>query len=216
MKRYDIINEIADSYGLKNYLEIGLRNPECCFNLIKCDTKMSVDPGLESEINLATYRYYSDDFFKKLDGNELDLPSDYKWDIIFIDGLHLASQCYRDFTNSLRHLAKNGFIVLHDSNPPTIYYAREDYTDYSTTARYDWCGTVWKAIQKIRTTHELDIITVDTDMGCCVIRNNKNNESLDVNINEFYDYNTFSQHRSEILNLKSVKDFKLWLTKTIK
>ena len=211
MERYDIINEIISKYNINNYLEIGVRYPWDCFDLINCNIKMGVDPGEESDNNLATYPYYSDDFFKKLENSELDLPKDYKWDIIFIDGLHLADQSFRDFQNSLNHLSENGFIVFHDANPPSIYYAREDYHDHSTIATGLWNGTVWKAIQKIRTDYDLDLVTVDTDWGVAVIKNKPNFSILSKNTNPFYEYNTFDKHRKQILNLISVDEFKQWL-----
>lgn len=211
MERYDIMNEIIDKYNLQTYLEIGVRNPWECFDRINCPIKMSVDPGVESETNYATYPYYSDDFFKKLENEELNLPKDCKWDLIFIDGLHLADQSYRDFTNSFRHISENGFVVFHDTNPPTIYHAREDYEDHSTPIGGWWNGTVWKSIQKIRTNFDLDVITVDSDWGVTVVRNKRNFIYLSEDINPFYEYNTFSKFRKEILNLKNIEEFKLWV-----
>ena len=211
MERYDIINEIISKYNTNSYLEIGVRNPWECFDRIKCGVKMSVDPGIESDNNMATYPYYSDEFFKKLENGELDLPKDYKWDVIFIDGLHLADQCFRDFKNSLNHCSENGFIAFHDASPPTIYHAREDYYDHSSLAGGAWNGTVWKSIQKIRTDFDLDLITVDSDWGVTVIKNKPNYSVISKNINTFYDYNTFNKYRKQILNLISVDEFKHWL-----
>jgi hypothetical protein len=211
MERFDIINEIILKYNTKNYLEIGVRNPWECFDRINCGIKMSVDPGLEIDNNTATYPYYSDDFFKKLDNDEIDLPKDYKWDIIFIDGLHLADQCFRDFENALNHCSESGFIVFHDASPPTIYHAREDYYDHDTPADGFWNGTVWKTIQKIRTDFDLDLITVDSDWGVTVIKNKPSYSLISKNINPFYDYNIFSKYRKQILNLISVDEFKHWL-----
>ena len=39
------------------------------------------------------------------------------FDVIFIDGLHLSEQVYRDITNSLSCLSENGYIICHDMNP---------------------------------------------------------------------------------------------------
>jgi hypothetical protein len=211
MERFDIINEIISKYNTKNYLEIGVRNPWECFDRINCSVKMSVDPGIESDANMATYPFYSDDFFNKLNKGELDLPKDYKWDIIFIDGLHLAEQCFRDFENALSHCSDNGFIAFHDASPPTIYHAREDYYDHSSPAGGWWNGTVWKTIQRVRTDYDLDLVTVDSDWGVTVIKNKPSYSLLSKNINPFYDYNTFNKHRNKILNLVSVEEFKYWL-----
>ena len=221
MERYDIINSLIERKGYKTYLEIGVRNPWDCFYRINCETKHSVDPGLETGggENLATHHFTSDDFFTALRSNLLDLPSDYKWDVIFIDGLHISDQVYRDFLNSTLHLNHNGVIVFHDANPPLSYYAREDYGDHSTPAGSYWNGTVWKAIQKIRTNpfgldnQEFKLLTVDSDWGVSVTWRERNTTIVSPALNEFYEYNSFARNKKEILNLLSVQEFQEWLQK---
>lgn len=211
MERYDIINLIVEKKGIRNYLEIGVRNPWECFDRIQCQNKMSVDPGIESEVNYATYKFTSDDFFKKLEKSELDIQSDYKWDLIFIDGLHLAEQCYRDFINSLKHLEEGGYIVFHDTCPPSWGYAREDYLDHSTPAGGWWNGTVWKAVQYIHQNHNLDLATVNSDWGVSVFKNSLPIKNLSKNLNLFFEFNEFDKYREEILNIKEISDFKEWI-----
>jgi len=122
--RIDIINFLSNKFEYKNYLEIGIRNPWECFDHVQCENKDSVDPGFETNDNVAKYKYTSDEFFRVLENNELDKETDFKWDVIFIDGLHTSYQVERDIKNSLNHLSENGTIVLHDCNPPTEYHAR--------------------------------------------------------------------------------------------
>ena len=117
MTRIDVINSIINRFGGKRYLEIGVRNTEDCFDKIVCKVKHSVDPGLEAKVNNATYKFTSDDFFSKLRSKKLDIPAHYKWDVIFIDGLHLAYQVERDVDNALGHLNPGGVIVMHDCYP---------------------------------------------------------------------------------------------------
>lgn len=52
MDRIEIINLISRNFGCERYLEIGLRNPEECLNLIECKDKDSVDPGFETKYEL--------------------------------------------------------------------------------------------------------------------------------------------------------------------
>ncbi|MEO7802885.1 MAG: class I SAM-dependent methyltransferase, partial [Ginsengibacter sp.] len=120
-KRHDVINFIAEKINAQNYLEIGIGNPDNNFNLVRITNKYAVDPGVEFEINLADFKMTSDDFFVQLKENALDITNDIKFDIIFIDGLHLAYQVERDILNSFQVLSDNGLIVLHDCNPPTEY-----------------------------------------------------------------------------------------------
>lgn len=205
MYRFDIINYLIKKHNYLNYLEIGVRNPNDCFNKIDVKTKHSVDPCVEFEADV-NYKYTSDSFFSLLESSNLDLPFNYKWDIIFIDGLHISDQVERDILNSLNHLNKNGYILLHDCNPPTIHHAREDFHDTSTIAEGNWNGTVWKAFYKLRSTrNDLKMWTIDTDWGVGLITRGKQ-ECCQFN-NPYYEYSKFAKERKDILNLISVDSF---------
>lgn len=205
MYRYDIINTLLKTYKLNSYLEIGVCDPEACFDKIKTQNKASIDPGVEYLENPVEFRMTSDEFFTKLKKGDTRFDSDYKWDIIFIDGLHLAEQCYRDIKNAISHTTENGFVLLHDCNPPDIWHAREDYLVNGSYA--NWNGTVWKAFYRIRTEGlNLETYTVDTDWGIGVIKK----ATSTVNIpqqNPFYEYNTMSANRKEHLGLITVEEF---------
>jgi hypothetical protein len=205
MYRYDILNDLISKYKFKKYLEIGVRNPDECFDLVKCEIKHSVDPGYENPNANIDYKFTSDSFFNLLKSNELNLQPDYKWDIIFIDGLHISTQVDKDITNSLDHLNKDGIIVLHDCNPPELWYAREDYIVDGIA--YGWNGTVWKAIYKLRSTRpDLFICTVDTDYGIGIIkRGSQNCCEFD---NPYYEYRQFEKNKKDYLNLVSIEEYK--------
>ena len=205
MNRYDIINELIKKCDYKTYLEIGVRNPDECFNLINCEIKHSVDPGYEDTENRVDYPYTSDNFFALLENQELNLSATHKWDIIFIDGLHVSSQVEKDILNSLNHLSENGVIVLHDCNPPELWFAREDYV--VDGVYHPWNGTVWKSIYKLRATRpDLFVCTVDTDWGIGIIKRGKQ-QCCNFN-NSFYEYRMFEQNRKEHLNLISIEEYR--------
>lgn len=195
--RTDIINYLIEKYNLKTYLEIGVRNPNDNFNKIKCDNKVAVDP----EPLIKTENIYvgtSDNYFQNISQNK-------KFDIIFIDGLHLEEQVDKDITNSLNHLNKNGFILLHDCNPPTEFHQREVYeVDGKFPA---WNGTVWRSIVKLRMNNtNLKINVIDTDWGVGVITKSNNEELFpkqDIN------YKLLENNREKLLNLISYCKFKL-------
>ena len=210
MDRIEIINLISRNFECGRYLEIGLRNPEECFNLVECEDKDSVDPGFETSLNLAKYKYTSDSFFLLLDSGSLDKPADYKWDIIFIDGLHTADQVERDILNSINHLSEKGTIVLHDCNPPTEDHARAEYYNFNTPAGGIWNGTVWKSVYKFRSLRpDLHICVADCDWGVGLIR--RGNQKLSEFNNPYYEYSVFSQNRKEHLNLIDPTDVGKWI-----
>lgn len=196
-KRYHLLNYLARKHGYARYLEIGVRNPKNNFNRIRVAFKEAVDPAPLAPI---AHTMKSDDFFAKLDATN---PS-VRYDMVFIDGLHIADQVERDVVNSLRYLNPGGVLVLHDCNPPDEQ-AQVDHFD--GTAKV-WVGTVWKAWAKLRATRaDLSMCVVDIDLGCGVIRTDK---QACIKAPATYDdmsYAFLSQNRREILNLVSVDRF---------
>lgn len=169
MNRTDIINYLIQKNNYKSYLEIGLDTGEN-FKKIKCDSKESVDPFIKDDhINgydlnygedipeniksLLTYRMTSDDFFK------ICIK---KYDIIFIDGLHLQEQVGKDIINSLKVLNKNGIIVVHDCLP------ENESMQIVPRQQAGWNGDVWKTIYEL-INQGLNINIVDCDYGCGII-----------------------------------------------
>lgn len=200
--RSEIINYLFSHREFDNtvYLEIGVRNPNDNFNKIKSKIKYSVDPGLEFEANPVDFKVTSDEFFEKLGRGEF-LTQETKFDVIFIDGLHLAQQVDKDIFNSLNYLKHDGFIVLHDCNPPSEWHAREDFLCKLTPSGVNWNGTVWKAFSKWRKEKNVSMCCIDTDWGVGVISKSLSfGEPLKIQ-NEFFEYNWFDENRKVILNL---------------
>jgi len=210
--RHELINSAIRKFGPNpRYLEIGVCDPSLCFDLIQTLEKDSVDPGVEFEANPVKYQMTSDEFFSKLEANELDKPVDYKWDVIFIDGLHLAEQVEKDIHNSLKHLNPNGFVFLHDCSPPDSYMARETY--FEKGYQEPWNGTVWKAFFKTRATQKyIDSCVVDTDWGVGVLRFGNNVSGLTLKDNEFYEYNVMAKNRTRHLGLINPVVWHKWLS----
>ena len=204
MSRINTINHIIGKYEFNKYLEIGIRFPDDCFNHINCELKDSVDPGYENSNNPAIYPYTSDSFFNLLETNQTDKPSDYKWDVIFIDGLHISYQVEKDIQNSLNHLSENGVIILHDCNPPSIDRSVEDFWGQP------WNGTVWKAIYKLRCSKpDIDICVLDWDEGVGIIKKGK--QKLYSFDNPYFEYRLFERERNQAINLISPQDLNSWL-----
>ena len=216
-QKKEIINHLIKTNNFTKYLEIGVYIPSDNFDLINVTTKHSVDPCVEFETDNVDYKYTSDDFFSYLENEKLELPSDYKWDVIFIDGLHISTQVDRDFNNAFNHLSENGFILIHDANPPTLWHAREDYL--VDGIRTSWNGTVWKAIYKLNALRsDLVVHTVggegaegyikgvgDCDWGLSVIHRGEQ-ECCEFN-NPFYEYRKFEENRKSHLNTINIEQF---------
>ena len=206
-KRTDVINKILSKRSNDTvYLEIGVRNPEDNFNAVKSAVKYSVDPGLEVKTNKADFKVTSDEFFKQLSTGEI-LSKDCRFDVIFIDGLHLAEQVDKDIDNALNFLKDDGFVVLHDCNPPTEWHARETYSFYSSPADGAWNGTVWKAFLKRRFEKSLYSCCIDTDWGVGILSKNINIGSSTNKVNPFFEYKEFNKYRKDYLNLISFEEF---------
>ncbi|MGC1633554.1 MAG: class I SAM-dependent methyltransferase [Gelidibacter sp.] len=209
-RRTQIINYFISLIDAQYYLEVGVRDPRKNFNRIQCENKFSVDPGVEFEDNPVDFKMTSDVFFKKLKDNELKIKSDIKFDVIFIDGLHLSNQVERDILNSLDLLNENGVIILHDCNPPSEFHQREQYDFVNSPARSFWNGTTWKAFYKARHHSDLFSLCFDCDWGVGVI--SKKQYPLFNNINgkvqnEFYEFSVLNEFRDEHLNLAT---FEQW------
>ena len=186
MKRHEIINRIMEKYDYNNYLEIGVRNPDDCFNKITCENKDGVDPMPEVP---CKFIMTSDDFFKQ---------NKTKYDCIFIDGMHDWEFVERDISNAKKCLNKKGTIIVHDCNPPTEAQ-QVPFVDRGKR----WYGSVWIAWIKALASRGWSGYTVDTDSGCGILQRGKNKyKKLAIN-----SYADFAEQRKEALNLISVDDF---------
>ena len=154
MTRTEIINYLIKKIEAESYLEIGVREPEGNFNKIVCKNKIAVDPvPLAPGIIALT----SDAFFKQ---------NESMFDVIFIDGLHVADQVERDIVNSLAVLNPGGYIICHDMNPTEELMQK---VPIETTGA--WTGDCWKAWVKLRSERDdLSMFVLNTDYGVGVIQ----------------------------------------------
>lgn len=192
MNRIEIINSLIKKNSYKTYLEIGVNTPAqpgYSHTSIEIETKHGVDPNVDT-----TFKMTSDNFFTQ---------NKNFYDIIFVDGLHIFDQAYRDITNSLKFLNPNGTVVVHDC------YPKKEITQRPERVSSVWHGDVWKAILKLRIENpNIEIYTVNTDEGCAIIKKGKQDLFRTKNETDIYNYNFFKKNKKEILNLVSVKEFK--------
>ena len=185
-RRYDIINKIIIKRNYTSYLEIGCFKDET-FNQINIKKKIGVDP-----VSGGNLRMTSDQFF---------IENKEKFDLIFIDGLHVYEQVIKDIFNSIKVLKENGIILVHDCLPRKLWY--QTPTRMSDT----WNGDVWKAIVECRTLENIDTYTCLADEGIGVIKLQKNNNLLELKLSNFKNlkYKEYYTNRESLMNIISVE-----------
>lgn len=188
--RTQLLNDLARRHSYRRYLEIGVRNAEDNFDHVCMVDKQGVDPASD-----CTHRMTSDEFFAQLHANE-------RFDLVLVDGLHLAAQVERDVSNSLRHLSPGGSVVLHDCNPLS---AEANSEHYEVGRR--WNGTVWQAVAKFRALRaDLFVCVVDIDEGCGIVRPGRQ-ECYTPWPPPALNYAYLAANRQRLLNLVSVAEF---------
>ena len=190
MNRISICNHLIATYGLDSYLEIGVRRKSSMFDRIVADHKKGIDPDPRAQ---ADYTMTSDEYFADHDD---------KFDLIFVDGAHLAKNVKRDISNGLKCLTNRGMILLHDMNPPTAFHARETYEVNGTFP--SWNGTSWQGYAWYRKhCPDLEMYVVDCDYGVGFVRWG----SQDTWDGPIEGYEDLEANREELLNLISVEEF---------
>lgn len=232
MRRIAVINEIIRRKGGDGvYVEIGVRNGKCFFN-IQAKYRVAVDP--EFRIAKRTYlkvygrnpmRWFrdsffsqtSDEFFKK----QRDLLMRLKPDVIFIDGLHTYEQSFRDVMNSLEVVSSGGVIVIHDCNPTNEIVAMPATSPMEVARKHPagwrgiWCGDVWKTVVRLRTLPDVESFVLDTDFGLGIVRKRKGTRpSLSGSLISIKDltYDDLAANRTDLLDLKPVEYFSEFLS----
>ncbi len=206
--RADILNYLLEvcrrisGTNATAYLEIGVRVPTANFSSINAFRKFGVDPGIEAPSQAVDFRMTSDEFFRKLDCNEV-LSPETRFDVVFIDGLHLAEQVDRDIANALRFTKDHGFVVLHDCNPPTEWFAREQYHFFREHSLDCWNGSTWKAFLKWRSMSSISSCCIDSDFGVGILSKSFSLGAPNTSPNPFFEYQVLSNNRTAMLNLIS-------------
>jgi len=108
-------------------------------------TKEAVFPHPNDQLILKDNSLFfigtSDDFFNSVDMEPLALT--------FIDGDHLYPQVKKDFWNAVYLTVSDGYILLHDTYPPSEDYVREER-----------CGSVFMLRQEIERDARFDCLTL--------------------------------------------------------
>jgi hypothetical protein len=186
--RLDMINYFIKKNDYKSYLEIGCDKNQI-FSQITLSKKIGVDPYSGGNV-----RKTSDDFFKE---------NAEKFDLIFIDGLHVYEQVKKDIINSINFLNKEGVILVHDCLPDTI--GKQAVPRY----KMQWNGDVWKAIVDLRQRDDLEIHTCFVDQGIGIIKKQINSSILKINKKtQDLKFSDFYHNHKEYLRIINLDEFK--------
>jgi hypothetical protein len=119
------LNSLANINSSQNYLEVGVCTGET-FLQIDVPFKIGVDPNFvfsfKDYANEDTkfYEMSSDEFWSNPHNNK------YKFDLIYLDGLHTFEQTFRDFCASLKHSHDSTIWLLDDTCPIGWFAAHPD------------------------------------------------------------------------------------------
>lgn len=174
MKRYELINLICEHIGAQDYLEIGV----CCgdtLSKVRAPNRLGVDPAADIESAPESVRAGlqgaamcdcdSDTFF----ANNTE-----RFDVVFVDGLHVYEQAIKDVLNGFNCLRPGGYVVAHDMLPAGKAEAAR------TRSTRIWNGDVWKMMFDIHHNHPaINSFVVDDDFGMAVLWVNDPNVRFD-------------------------------------
>ena len=149
--RTAIVNLLMADNPTGRYLEIGCAGNEL-FDAVMAADKVGVDPARG-----GTHRMTSDAYFAA--------NPDARFDVIFIDGLHLYDQVRRDLVNALAAINPGGWIALHDSFPRDWL---EEHVPQIVTS--GWTGDGWKVAFELLTTEGVEFRLVAIDHGVLVVK----------------------------------------------
>ncbi len=157
ISRPEAIQRLLDLFDSPHYLEIGVDHGDT-FRRVNASRKVAVDPKFNFEFpdvpdaNSTEYFHEvtSDVYFGEI------IKSDQAFDVIFLDGLHVAEQTIRDLLNATQFIKPDGIIIIDDvipssyhaslANTSDLYRVREFLVQRDNRFEGDqaWMGDVFK------------------------------------------------------------------------
>ncbi len=200
-RRSDVINSLTSIED--NYLEIGTEYGTTFLN-IHFTNKTGIDPD-PKYTDTNTYVCTSDEYFKN---------NEFKYDVIFIDGMHQLEYFINDLNNSIKFLNNGGKIFIDDVLPlcyneqlkiPIRHYYENGILKYGE----NWTGDIWKVVYYLLVYHIQDIDKVYLyhnvnyrGILCLTVKSHFSIELNDKIINEINNYNYFNDYSKymQVLN----------------
>ena len=148
-----LINEIVrDKKHFLNYLEIGSQFGYT-LEAVRIPNKIGIDPNPMHSLKVMplgvkSLVFTSDQYFATISDSVV-------FNFVYIDGLHIFQQVYRDFINSINHLSEDGIILIDDVIPVDSYSAGTNQIRAVTERNIQgnsskaWQGDVYKLLSLI-------------------------------------------------------------------
>lgn len=175
VSKMEIVNRLARRHGLTRYLELCTPTTGNYYALVdrrilttaqrlSYNCPADFDDGLGIDFRSDTLDYCQ--CLEEIDRRAL------RYDIILVDPFHEYETSYRDLKVAFGLLDPGGFLVVHDCLPPSAEIAVPNFISG------DWCGVTYKAYLDFVHAYRLAYMTVDTDFGCGIIRNQGGRHAL--------------------------------------
>lgn len=156
--RSGVMKRLVSLYEQPRYLEVGVSAGRTFFK-VPAAHKVAVDPAFRFDVEQARaehpeaefHQVPSDEYFARI------IDPDARFDVIYLDGLHVHEQTLRDLMNALHHLQPQGVIVVDDTRPPTHLASLPDREEFAAVRRYlhtadaRWMGDIYKLVWFVET-----------------------------------------------------------------
>ena len=160
------INALAAAMPARRYLEVGVNKGET-FLAVEIAERTAVDPEFRFDWQAAAgpttvfHEVPSDTYFATCRES---------FDIVFLDGLHVFAQTFRDFCNTLLVTHERSLIVIDDTVPDDIYsswpHPRESRAFRRQAGGHggSWHGDIFKMVFAIHDFFpRLSYVTIGTE-----------------------------------------------------
>jgi len=158
LSRSAVVQGFLNMFESPRYLEGGVLKG-ASFHAAKAARKVAVDPKFQFDVQAAkaknsTATYHevkSDTYFGSI------ISPDERFDVVFLDGLHVFEQTLRDLLNAIVYLAPGGIIVVDDILPDSNFAAMGDLKSFISLRKIGkagsgvWMGDVYKVVYFIET-----------------------------------------------------------------
>lgn len=160
------INALAAATGARRYLEVGVNKGDT-FLAVEIAERTAVDPAFRFDWQAAAtpatrfHQQPSDAFFARCRE---------RFDIVFLDGLHVFAQTFRDFCNALDVTDEGALILIDDTVPDDVYSSWPHPREAQALRRQagvrggSWHGDVFKMVFAIHDFFpRLSYVTIGTE-----------------------------------------------------